>query len=803
MLLVIFAGGILARAVPVRELGYEQRAYSGNAGELTGEAIFGQTFRAERDNLSGIAVKFATYSGRDNAKPVFFHLRNSVDDAADLRTASVLASQLGDNQFHVFRFAPVRDSAGRTFFFFVGSPESEPGDAITVDLDVRDPYHFGSAYLMRGSGVDDPPALHASGKRSVDLSFALNYSVPLRTAAVHKTYALARTVRQLWREPPAPYVAALKTAIVAFVFGVLFVVFNVRRAVSHRWVLGGLFVGAMIVRLMYARELPATFDEGNYLYDARALWDGKLAGGDGYVKAPLVIGWMALWQLGGHSLIVGRFSSIVMGALTVFVVYALGRELGRRFGFGRRAGLLAAAAWALFGVTTVFTIYVHTQPVALFFGGLAVAVLLAALRRRASLRVFVLVGVWLGLGVISRKSILALGLLPLVFILIESASWPLRIKRLLAVGLGFLAVAAVLLSAAGLVYGAEGFWEALGANSAEDGLTGVDPAELEQVRAYSIRGMTPFFREALPLIFLAVLGWGLVLERAAARAVPSQFLRLVWIGPLAAFWWAWQFFLEHEGEAVMVFSMRAMWYAMAGVLMAVMLLRGSVRHEENSSRRAQWTAALIGPLWVGGLAVFYMNWIKFHANYLGEFLLPLVLLAGLGAAAAWERLRSFQWRLVREMSLGVFTVVLLWAVFASGYVTYVFEHTGTYELSALDEAARWTSDHVPRNEPIFTGAALVPYLSGHRVSLDIAHPRWYAYEFTRKDPQRLNTFLPSAEEMRTAFGEAQWVLLDDQTHFSFMMEYEDIKQSLAEDFKRVHGISNGSNTLTFYRRLQP
>jgi hypothetical protein len=107
------------------------------------------------------------------------------------------------------------------------------------------------------------------------------------------------------------------------------------------------------------------------------------------------------------------------------------------------------------------------------------------------------------------------------------------------------------------------------------------------------------------------------------------------------------------------------------------------------------------------------------------------------------------------------------------------------------------------DQTIFTGAAAIPYLSGHRVALDIAHPRWYAYEFTRKNPERLNTFLPPAEEMVQAWRDAEWVLLDKQTGFSFLMEYSEIEAGLEADFETVHGVENGSNTLVFKRRIRP
>ena len=47
---------------------------------------------------------------------------------------------------------------------------------------------------------------------------------------------------------------------------------------------------------------------------------------------------------------------------------------------------------------------------------------------------------------------------------------------------------------------------------------------------------------------------------------------------------------------------------------------------------------------------------------------------------------------------------------------------------------------------------------------------------------------------------ASW--LDKQTGFSFLMEYSEIEKAILEEqgWERVHGIENGSNTLTFYRK---
>jgi len=522
--------------------------------------------------------------------------------------------------------------------------------------------------------------------------------------------------------------------------------------------------------------------------------------------------------------------------------------------------LVAAAAWALLGVTTVFNIYIHTQPLATFFALCGIAALLVGKRWFNEARIklsrseewkgvlwLLAAGILLGLGVVSRKSVLATGLVPLAVILVGVVGWRRKVKGLVVVGLGFVLVLTVFLSVASFVYGTEGFWEAAGFNSAEDGVTAVDEAEREQVRAYSIRGMTPFFRESLPLIMLAVLGLGYVGEWLLVGLMRQKgwfsdkswvihlAQKLAWLVPLAVFSWAWSFFKEYEGSSIMLFGMWQLWWVM---LVTVVLLAAwpSVLDRMEKSKRAteenkdgfslendavqpvdeidrlsvrlnvvRW---LVPVVWVVGLVMFYMSWIKFHANYIGEFLPPLVILAGVAIPELWRRMahgragrvKSVDRMIKLVLSVG-FVGVLGWSLFVSGYITFVHEHTGTFQQGSLQEAAQWAKDNIPMNEPIFTGAAAVPYLSRHRTALDIAHPRWYAYEFTRKDTKRLETFLPSIEEMVNAYREANWFMLDKQTGFSFIMEYSEIEAVLSEDWERGQGIENGSNTLTFYKRI--
>jgi len=857
---------------------------------------------------------FATYSGRDNVAPVEFHLREKITDTQDLRTVVIDPSELGDNQLHDFLFEPVADSRGKSFFFFITSPKGSLGNAVTVDLNTQDPYHEGAAYVVRGVegfstvGLAGLPVdvINRSGKQTVDVVFSIKEKVSLRAAVVTKIRRSYQTFVGTWQARRGYYQVWVQSFLPTLgFFAVLFlmrqslylkVVGSLGKGRFTALVLTVLFGAGLMLRLIYASEMPITNDEGNYLYDAASALRGVLAGGDGYVKAPLVIAWVALWQsLLGNTVLAGRVASVVAGLLTMFPLYFLAKDLWSSRavtkawlphyltkvsdkkvideGWGRRVGLVTAAIWTLFGAPVVFSIYVHTQPVAILLGVSGLAVLLAALRGTvprlsffpgkhapAGVGWFVLAGVLLGLGVASRKSILALGLLPLLFIALEGKDMGRRIRHLVAVGVGFCLVIGIFVAGAYVVYGEVGVREALGLSSAENGLAVVEESELDQVRQYSLRGITPFFRESLPFIIFSVMGLGIVFEqmiRAFFRKIPPVSSRITyfgldyalpllgWIPAWLMFGWGWRFFFEYEGEVFFGYGIEELWF-LFGLLLLVftflprpkseglefaqrdtqeVVVRGSAqlgrvsmsqsqdlldKEEERMSVWRHVVAALAVPTWLGGLGFFYANWIKFHANYIAEFLPPLTILAAFGAVALFHRVQPRLFlakdypivEILRRIAVGGIVLVLMWSITVSNYITFVFEHTGTFAHGSVQQAAAYVRKHIPVDEALFTGAAVVPYISNYRTALDIAHPRWYAYEFTRKDTDRLETFLPPATKMVEAFRAAQWVLLESQTGFSFLMEYSEIEKGIETDFVLVEEIENLGNPLKFYRRVR-
>lgn len=116
------------------------------AGEITGETEIGQTFYSNFNNLTRIDVMLATYN-RENSQEVIFHLKKSPSDKEDLYTEIFDASGVEDNAYRTFKFPPIPDSRGKTFYFSFESPLSKEGTAITIWTSKQDKYEKGEMYI--------------------------------------------------------------------------------------------------------------------------------------------------------------------------------------------------------------------------------------------------------------------------------------------------------------------------------------------------------------------------------------------------------------------------------------------------------------------------------------------------------------------------------------------------------------------------------------------------------------------------------------------------------------------------------
>ena len=115
-------------------------------GEIWGSNADGQTFVSHYANLTAISIMMATYS-RVNTHNTIFHLRDSPSSQRDIVTIAVNNSAVQNNAYYTLRFPPIGESKNKQFYFYLESPDSFPGDAITVWFSSVDAYPEGGRYL--------------------------------------------------------------------------------------------------------------------------------------------------------------------------------------------------------------------------------------------------------------------------------------------------------------------------------------------------------------------------------------------------------------------------------------------------------------------------------------------------------------------------------------------------------------------------------------------------------------------------------------------------------------------------------
>ena len=776
----------------------EQLSYNRNVGELTGEREVGQMLESIRPNLAGVAFQIATYGGRTNTSDVIFELRHRPEDPEPLRHVVTNARAFGDHQLTVFSFDPIRDAQGKTFYASLRSPESVPGNAITVDYSNANPYEKGTASTMvlLPNARSALPTYDGTIKTHADTVFAVYHRVTLWEFSRLTATDTIREWRHSIQEHPGRYWFNLRLGMVAVLLAILSLRFRGRLATTldRPTVLPVLFGGLLLVgfgvRLLYVRELPYTNDEGSYLYDARTILERALPGGDGLAKSPVAVGAFALGiAVLGNTLTAGRIVSVVAGLLTALPLFLLGRHIG-----GRHAGMVAAGIWLLASVPALFNAYGHTQSVQLLFAVAALAAIVWGIERHRW-QWFLLGGLLLGVSVAARKSSLALGVPVLFLLLMNTMPWREKLRRILMVGVGFAIALAIFLGFVGMLYGPVGVRYATGVDLAKTSIEQLD-SRGDLYATYSVKGILPFFRESLPVIFLSLVMLGRGLERSLRR-YGWLASKAGWLVPLALTWRGGVFLQRFEEEVHFFYGLWPFWVTMGIVLavLAIVPFRRSGAGSRAGDDRQEKFPVLFPVVWFLAVGFFYAFWVKFHANYILEFLPALVLLAALGAqwiTRAFLRSRVLIWGLV---------ALLTWGAYSASQSGYHFSHTGTFHGSSIEEAAEILQRDVPPGELVLTGAVIIPYRSGHHVPFNVAHPTWYGYGYI--EPELRNVFMASTEEMvRSVAQDVRWVVRERLTEFSYLREYPEIEKTLAESFTAVTEIENLSNPITILKRTR-
>lgn len=508
-------------------------------------------------------------------------------------------------------------------------------------------------------------------------------------------------------------------------------------------------VGVLTGRLFFVWHQPFTVDEGAYLYDARTILTGKVPGGDALVKSPVVV---AIFSIGvyltRYSLFAARIMQWVAVVPTTLALMFLGTTL-----YGRRAGYIAGALWLAGAGTIAFLTPAQTE----FFAGTfslmaltaavglsAAARDLAAWRRRLYA---MLCGGAFFLALASRKTSLAV-LPPLVLVLLMGQRREAFKVSWLWLTLGFWLPAVATSLGLWLLYGNAGILQFWGLGYAT-------------LISEHVQG-APIHSDGGGLIWIFSIlarlgGWnavGLLVGYGWLIAILARKTRvpLEWVGWFMAAGAALLLgVLQKTQQMYTLGSLTALtWFLWAGLFCAAAL------HAWHYSGRL--TAIAVPGLWFFSLLGLYSMWPSFLADYAGDFLLPSTLLTA-AALAYMSRSRRF-------IVVGGTLLVLSNLAALSNLYTHPFP--AYYNRESIKQAAELMRDRVPLDELVFTGAVIIPYVSGHHVLGDIAHPLWYRYAFVQQDTKHV--FLPELETVEDAVrnGQVRWALIDQLTDYAYL-----------------------------------
>jgi len=166
----------------------------------------GQTFVADYGGLQRVQIRLAGNPGEGGR--LTFHLRTSPEVSEDIVRLS--ASVEGD-MWHTFQFPPVRDSAGRSFYFFLGAPASSEEGTLALWGAREDAYPQGEAVIQGAEG------------QARDLTFRLGYCLPPLERMKVAVGRFAGAKPSVWGDPRLYLVLALAygALLYALLVGVL------------------------------------------------------------------------------------------------------------------------------------------------------------------------------------------------------------------------------------------------------------------------------------------------------------------------------------------------------------------------------------------------------------------------------------------------------------------------------------------------------------------------------------------------------------------------------------------------------
>lgn len=489
------------------------------------------------------------------------------------------------------------------------------------------------------------------------------------------------------------------------------------------WLSRAILFGGLVLRLAYASHLPLSNDEGSYLYDGLLLSQGKWPFLTSFSRAPLLMFLSTtVVKIFGRSFLAGRMISILAGLGSAYLLYLIGRKL-----FGQRVGLIAFLLYALLAPCVVHTIYLHTQPLELFFVLCGVyGICKAGPCRRGVAWPLLIAGIFFGLAVLVRETAALYPAAMVLFLLFSNdvvANFSSRLKNAFLMGISALVV-----------------WGSV---------------------------------------------WGFIASQVGFEKVKAVFLAILTMhktGEYMSFGFTmrkkFEIFYSAIPENFILYILTAVF-----AIILISWIRGWIREKKVERNHLFLLIFCSIPFLFYGL--YYK---RMQAEYLAEFMPAFVLMS----AVALDHLVESSRFKVQGSKFFIFPFLIFncsLLIFNFRYM-WLHQHGGTFAPEALKLAVEFLRENVDSDEEIFTAAVIIPFLSGHKLSLDISRPVIFGYPHLRSETKY--TLFPHDEEIIDHLEETpvNWVIFEKATRDTFFRGHPEIEKYLKENYNVVEVIPN-------------
>ena len=536
------------------------------------------------------------------------------------------------------------------------------------------------------------------------------------------------------------------------------------------------FIG-LLVRLFYASYFPITRDEGAYIYDGLLIKEGFIPFKDFFTRSPVLIYTLSAFvAVTGKTIFAGRILSILCSLVSVFLFYLVGKEL-----FGKRVAKIALFLFALLPSAVLQTIYAHTQPFLIFLLLLATYLFVVGFKNKKA-AFFILSGLFLGLAILVRHSAAAYLLWEIILLLVlfgENIQTKAKSSAFIILGslLSALPISAYLISKAGwekiwLTLG-PGLLFRLGASSESSG------GFIQILARQKIPALFLISEESLLIIFLTIFFLMpfclcfLKISRKKSKIitllVSLVYFALLFIGARK---------MGIRGEfytpSVLIPFLAIIW-----IVIATKLLDFS----KKIKLKVKQLSFLIPFSFIITPLLSYGLWTKFHPNYFSEFLIGFTLAAAIFLAS----LKVEKMTALLKFS---FTILIVATMFSSVHFALTLPHTGAFQIKPLYEARDYLRKNADPEDEIFTSAAIIPFLSGHRLVLNITHPTIYKYSWISEDI--VAKLGPTLDDVQNYLEENKtpWVIVESSTRSDYFVDRADFYNYIKENYRLKKTIYN-------------